>query len=530
MRRLWLCLAIILPVLFGISCTKKKSSVEYGLDVTETLRINISQEPPSLDWSKSTDTTSALIQMNIMEGLVEYDLADAELGLIPGLATEWFPSDQAKKWTFTLRKGVLWTDGVEFTAQHLIDGWERLLNPSTASEYAYFLYTVKNARAYNEGKLKDFSQVGVSIDQEGRLVVELSQPKSYFPYLLTHHSTYPIRKDVVETHGDKWTEPENIVSLGAYKLKIWEHDKAIVLERNDSYFGDKAKTKYILAYMINELSTALNLFDAKRLDVQSALPSRELATLRNRPEYREMGILGIYYYGFNTKKPPFDNQKVRSAFSHAIDRKEITTLLNGGQIPLTSWIPPGMFGYEADRGVKFDVEKARSLLEEAGFKDRAKVPKITLSFNTNEDHQRVAENVQAQIKKNLGIDIELKNEEWKVYLSTLKTEPASIFRLGWLADYPDPDNFMNLMTSYSENNHPRWGDKAYDGLIEKAVSIVDKEERRKIYSEAQKKMTEDAVPVVPIYSMVSQQLISPRVKNFPVNSMSRTILKGVELK
>ena len=143
------------------ACTKKSDTLEYGLDVKDTLRINLQTEPPSLDWSKSTDTTSAMIENNIMEGLVEYDLKDPDLGTIPALATEWKPSQNAKVWTFTLRKGVKWTDGVEFTGQHVIDGWERLLKPATASEYAYFLFDVKNARAYNGGKLKDFKQVGI---------------------------------------------------------------------------------------------------------------------------------------------------------------------------------------------------------------------------------------------------------------------------------------------------------------------------------------------------------------------------------
>lgn len=521
------CLALLMSL---TACTKRSGTSEYNLDRSETLRVNIMQEPPTLDWNRSTDTTSAHIQDNIMEGLVEYDLTDPELRLRPALATEWSSNEDGSRWVFTLREGVQWTDGVEFVGQHVLDGWERLLNPLTASEYAYFLYTIKNARAYNEGKLKDFKQVGASIDSEGRLVVELEQPKSYFPNLLTHHSTFPIRKDVVEKHGDRWIHPENIVTLGAYLLKVWDHDKAIVLERNDNYYGTPAKIKNILAYMINDMSTALNLFESGRLDMQATLPSRELMHLRKRKEYRETGILGIYYYGFNTSRPPLDNPKVRKAISHAVDRKEITTLLAGGQIPLTSWIPAGMFGYEADRGVQFDADRAKKLLDEAGYKDRSTFPRLTLSFNTNEDHQRVAENVQAQLRRNLGIDIELANEEWKVYLSTLKTEPAHIFRLGWLADYPDPDNFMNLMTSYSDNNHTRWGNEKYDKLINQAVSITDRQERRKIYSQAQQILTEEEVPVMPIYSMVNQLLIADRVQNFPVNPMSRFIYKGVSLK
>ncbi len=526
---IWLRSLMALSFALSVTACTKNKKADYDLPISETLRINILQEPPSLDWSKSTDTTSSMVENNIMEGLVEYNLADPELSLIPALATEWKSNENATIWTLKLRKGVKWTDGVEFTGQHVIDGWERLLNSATASEYAYFLFGVKNAQKYNKKEVTDFSQVGIKMDGEGNLVVELEQSKSYFPYLLAHHATFPLRKDIIAKHGDRWTAPENMVTLGAYKLKIWDHDKALVLERFDGYYGEKAKTKYVLAYMINEMFTAISLFDAGKLDFQPSLPSREIRNLRTRKEYRESGTLGIYYYGFNTRVKPFNDVRVRKAFAHAIDRKQITDMLAGGQIPLSGWIPAGMFGYEADRGLKFNAELAAKLLDEAGYKDRATFPKIKIGFNTNEDHQRVAENVQAQIKKNLRVVVEIANEEWKVYLASLQTNTPPIYRLGWIADYPDPDNFMNLMSAVSENNHTGWSSKAYDELVNKAVSITAKEERRKIYSEAQKLLTEDEVPAMPIYSMVSQVLISKRVQGLKENGLSRYLLKGVTL-
>lgn len=519
-----------LSLFTALGCTKKNSgTMEYGLDVKDTLRINLQVEPPSLDWSKSTDTTSALVEMNIMEGLVEYNLNDPELGIIPALSTGWKPSNGAKTWTFDIRPGVKWTDGVEFTGQHVVDGWERLLNPATASEYAYFLFPIKNARAYNSGKIKDFKEVGVKVNDKGQLVVDLDKPMSYFPMLLTHHSTYPLRKDVVEKHGDKWTAPENIVTLGAYKLKIWEHDKALVMERNDDYYGEKAKTKYVYGYMINEFSTALNLIERGKLDFQQELPAKELPQLRQKPGFKQSSSLLTYYYGFNTKKPPFDNLKVRKAFAHAVDRKQVTDLLNAGHAPLSGWIPTGMLGYENERGLKFDPKLAAQLLDEAGYKDRSKLSKITLAFNSNENHQRIAENVQAQLKKNLGVEVQIANEEWKVYLKRLQNDTPNIYRMGWLADYPDPSTFADLMTSYSENNHTGWGSKKYDELNSIAASSLDKEKRKSAYSQLQKILTEEDVPVLPIYSGVRHIMLTERVKNFPVTPLERYILKGVTL-
>ena len=523
-----LLLSVFALAFFTQACTKK-ASLDYDLKVEETLRINLNQEPPSLDWSKSTDTTSSLIEVNIMEGLVEFDLNDPELGVKPALAESWTPSNSSQTWTITLRKGVKWTDGKAFEASQVIDGWKRLLQPETASQYAYFLFNVKNAQKFNSGEIKDFSQVGIRINDNGQLVVDLEKPQSYFPYLLTHHSTYPIRLDVIEKFGDQWTEPQNIQTLGAYKLKIWDHDKAIVLERNDDYYGEKAKIKHIYGYMINEYSTAFNLFESGRLDYQDTIPGNELSGLKGKPTYREGPLLGIYYYGFNTKKAPFDNEKVRKAFVHAIDRKQITDILGGDMEPLSAWVPKGMFGHEENLGLKFDPEKAKTLLKEAGFTDASKFPRVVLGFNSNENHQRVAENYQAQIKKNLGIQIEVQSEEWKVYLNRVQNDTPNIYRMGWLADYPDPDNFLNLMTSYSENNHTGWKNTDYDKLIAQGSTVVDKTERRRIYSEAQKLLTETAAPVSPIYSMISHTLVSERVKNFKENSLQRRIFKGVTL-
>ncbi len=528
--------AALVVTMATVACTKRSNDIEVDLPggekitlkTGETLRINIVSEPPSLDWHKSADTTSSLVTGNVMEGLVNYNLADRELGLIPGLALKWEPSDQAKKWKFTLRDGIAWSDGQPFTAQHVLDGWKRLLTKETAAEYAYFLFPIKNAKAYNEGKVP-WEQVGVKITAPNEISVELDKSMGYFPSLMTHHSTYPIRLDVVAKHGDKWTEPQNIVTLGAFNLKVWQHDKMLVMERNEKYFGDKAKVKYVAGYMIQEQSTAINLFDSNKLDSVHRLPSIELRKLKDRPEHRQENMLVLYYYGINTGRPPMDNLFVRKAVAAAIDRQQIVQMLAGGQVPLSNWIPPGVLAYEANIGSTFDPEKAKALLKQAGYADVSKFPTLEIKFNTNENHQRIAENVQAQLKKNLGINVELKNEEWKVYLNTLKTDPPHLFRFGWLADYPDPDNFMTVMASFSDNNHTKWKSLKFDELIMKAAGALERETRKAFYAQAQKLMVEDDVPVIPLFSDINHLLVSPRVKNYPINIMEKYEYKGVEL-
>lgn len=511
-----------------VSCTKKQKS-DYGLDTGETFRMHINTEPPSIDWHKGTDTVSSLVTDNIMDGLTDYDYSDSTLPVVPALASSWETSPDQKRFTFTIREGVKWSDGQPLTAQHFVDGWERLINPATASEYAYFIFNVKNAKEYNEGKIKDFSKVGVKVNEAGQLVVDLVRPQSFFPSTLNHHSTYPIRKEVVEKFGDKWTDPENIVTLGAYRLTKWEHDKAMVFERNDSYWGKPAKTKYVLGLIVSETSTALNMFQTGKLDAMRDVPSLEVPKLKGTPEFKTHPINAIYYLGFNVNKKPLDNKLVRRAISMAINHEEITNLLAGGQIPITGWLPIGMLGFSEDVGLKFDPTEAKKLLEKAGYKDGQELPKITFGFNTNENHQRIAENVQAQLKRNLGISIELKNEEWKVFLSTLRVSAYPMFRMGWVADFADPDNFLGLMLSYSDNNRGRWKNKKFDELIEKAMTIADRDERVKLYLEAQRILLDDEAAVIPVYSYVNQNMVAKRVKGYPENAMSRVKFSGIEL-
>ncbi len=535
--KIFLLFMVLVSLLFT-ACTKRskdtKIELENGkemiLPYKETLRIHIVSEPPSLDWHKATDTTSSLITGNTHEGLVSYDITKEEMPLRPALAESWEPNQDSTQWIFKLRKDVKWTDGVAFKGQHVLDAWMRLLSPDTASEYAYFLFAIKNARAFNEGKETDFSKVGVSLKDDYTLVVNLARPMSFFPSLLTHSSTFPVRLDIVEKHGDQWTEAKNIVTLGAFTLKEWKHDELVLLERNENYYGKKPSVKYVLARMVEKYSTAVRLFDSGKLDSVHEVPSKDLRKLRKKPEFTPIQNLLIYYYGFNVDKPPYNNKILRRAISHAIDRDEIVKLLDGGQTALRSWIPKGLLGHDDSIGLRFDLEKSKALIKQAGFDDGSKLPPLVIGFNTNEDHQRIAENVQSQLSRNLGMKVELRNEEWKVYLNTLKSDPYPVFRLGWIADYPDPDNFMNLMTSYSENNRTGWGNQEFDKLIEAAASELDESKRIELYKKAQKLLVEDEVPAMPIYRGVRNHLIAKRIKDYPINPLGYYRFWEVKLK
>ena len=511
---------------------EKKISPYMDYDLSETFRYPILSEPPTLDWNKVTDGASIRIILNLMEGLVDYDFSDKDsIRIKPGLAKSWVSSADKKKWTFYLRTSVYWSDGKLLDSEDVINSWERLLNPKTGAEYAYFLFPIKNAQSYNQGKIKDFKKVGIKKGKAGEIHIELEKGISFFPYLLTHAPTFPIRKDVIQKHGERWTEPENIVTLGAYQLQRWDHDKGLILKFYKKYYQTaKVQIKKVIFYIVPDESTILKLFTAGRLDIASQLLSRDLRFLKQKKEYKSWNILRIYYYGFNIKSKQLKDVRVRKALIHAVDRSEITRLLDGGEKPLKSWIPKGLFAHNPEIGLDFNVTKASQLMDEAGYKDRSKFPDVGIFYNTAADHKMIAENVQEQLKRNLNIRVNLNNQEWKTYLQRLKIKDIQIFRLGWGADYPDPDNFINLMLSFSDNNHTGWENKEFDQLILEAMSLPNSSYRKSLYDKAQKIMLEHDVVVFPVYSAVAKILLSDRVKKYPMNSMEQIYFKLIEFK
>ncbi|HEY8278229.1 MAG TPA: peptide ABC transporter substrate-binding protein [Bdellovibrionota bacterium] len=492
----------------------------------QEFNMRIQSEPPTLDWNLATDNVSITLLQNLMEGLANYD---KKLQPKPALATKWEVSKDGKTYTYTLKKDVKWSDGTPLTAQHFWDSWERLLNPKTASEYAYFLFDVEGAKDYNEGKLKDPLKLGFKAVDPKTFVVTLNKRASYFPTIPTFTVTFPIRKDLIEKHGRKWTDPKNMVVVGPFTLTDWKHDSRVSLAANPHYYGGQPKLEAINAYIVNEDTTAINMFESGKLHYVSRLPPVEIERLKASPAYRNGPFLRGYYYGFNISKKPFDDVRVRRAFAHAIDRSQITSLLKGGQIPTTSWVPKGMPGYEPKVGLDFDVSKAKKLLAEAGYPDGKGFPAITFMFDTRDDHKMIAERLQAMWKKNLGVDLKAQNEDWKVYLNRLKADVPPMFRLGWGADYPDPDNFLALFTSYSGNNYTQWKSKEYDKLVELAAGESSMPKRVALYKKAQVLLTETDAVIMPLFVDALNVLVSPEVKNLDLNAMDILHLKDVQM-
>ena len=486
-------------------------------------RMTIKNEPPSLDGTLATDSVSFTILTNLMEGLTQYD---AELNPIPAVAKRWAYSNKGQTITFYLRDDVYWSDGKKVTAHDFEYSWKRLLAPETAAQYAYFLFDIKNAAEYNSGKIKDRDEVGVHAIAEDILEVTLKKPVVYFPSIATFMVTFPLRQDIIEKHGDSWTDPENIVTNGPYLLEQWEHEYKLILKANPKHYEGKPKINEVHIFVVQEPTTALTLYETGELDYIE-LPPVAIPHFKTNPEYRNKPQLRGYYYGFNVEKPPFDNVLVRKALAHAVNRPLIPKILKGGEIASSSWIPKGMFAYNESIGSKFNPQKARSLLAEAGYPDGKNFPETTAVFNTGDVNRLIGEFLQEQWKKHLNINIQIESQEWKVFLSRLDLDPPQIFRLGWGADFPDPDNFMNLFITTSGNNRLQWSNADYDELVALGSTLKKPEEREKVYDRAQVLLTETDVPIIPLFVSAQNLLVKPYIKGLKTNAMELLYLKRI---
>jgi len=522
-----LALAIIVPM--GLSgCSK-------GEALAKDLNINISTEPPTLDVALQTDTTSGTVTEMLFLGLT--DLTDETVETVPELATEWSVSDDGLVWTFKMRKDAEWvhydpaTKKTEklgkVTANDVVYGVKRMLDPVTASSYAYVAYIIKGAEAFNTGESTDPDSVGVRAVDEYTVEFTLVQPAGYFPTIAGMWVCRPVPQDTIEEFGDKWTEPGNIVTNGPYLLAEWSHEAKIVLVKNPYWYDAKTVAiETINMLMIGEDSTALAMYENGELDLGPA-PGDQMERIKADPvlskELRTFPVLCTYYWGFNTTKAPFDNVKVRQAFAWALDRQKlIDTVLKGAQTPATCFAPPGIFGTPAADpefpAIGYDPEKAKALLAEAGYPNGEGLPEITLMFNTSQGHQQLAEFYQQSIKEALGVDIKLANQEWNVFLDTVNEDAPQIYRMGWCLDYPDENNWvLEVFHPTKGQNYGKWSmddplAAKFAQLIEDAAKEADPEKRAELYWEAEKVLAVDSATAVFAYFYGSQGLTKPWVE------------------
>jgi oligopeptide transport system substrate-binding protein len=481
---------------------------------SDTWVFAISGEPETLDIGKMRGVNEFFIAMNLFEGLVEYPKGEGPM--VPAAAEKWTVSDDGLTYTFTLRQGLKWTNGDPVTAEDFRYSWLRVLDPATASPYAEQLWIVQGGRAFSEGSNKNPDSVAVKALDPRTLQVKLEYVAPYFLELCAFQTYRPVHRKTVEQFGDQWTRPEHMVSNGPFKLSAWVPNDKLVLEKDPSYWdAANVKLNKVVVLPIQENTTAVNLYESGKLDWTGAvdLPAIQMASLAHRKDYHEEPKLGSYFYRVNVTRKPFDNIQVRKALSLAIDRDAVVKVIKNGFTPAASYVPK-MPGYEPVKsGLDFDPEKARKVLAEAGYPDGKDFPTVRILYNTEQNHKKVAEMIQQMWSRNLGIHVELVNQEWKVYLKSQQDLDYDVSRSGWIGDYHDPMTFLDIFTSGNGNNNTGWADKEYDGLLEKARHEPDAQKRTALLTQAETILM-DRGPVVPIEFYASAFLLNPAVKGF----------------
>jgi oligopeptide transport system substrate-binding protein len=529
-----LTLSLIFALVGG--CGDYENNVYQG-NRDGVLHVGNGTEPQSLDPHIATGVPEHHIISAVMEGLVAKDRKT--LMPKPGVAESWTISDDLTVYTFKLRRNARWSNGDAHTAHDYAWSWWRALQPALGNQYAYMLFPIDNAQQYYEGDISDFDQVGVKALDDYTLQVTLGNPTPYFLQLLDHYSLYPVHQATIVKFGDadergtRWTYEDNLVGNGPFQLSEWKINRRIEVQKNGYYWDvDNVRLNNIIFYPTDNVTTEERMFRAGQLHITSSIPADKIQTYKdaNDLSLRIAPYLGTYFFRININTPHLSDKRVRRALGMAIDREKLTkNILKGGQIPAYAITPPGTVGYYADTDLTFDPSAARTLLAEAGYPDGANFPVTEILYNTNEAHRKVAVAIQQMWRENLNLDLELLNQEWKVYLQTESSGNYQISRAGWIGDYVDPNNFLDMFLCDGGNNRTGWCNPEYDNLIlEVAPTMTSHEERLAIFAKAEKMLLDD-MPILPIYTYTSNYLINSAVKNYDSNLMNHSVYKDIFL-
>lgn len=494
-------------------------------------------EPGTLDPAKARGTHESWPLQHLFVGLTRVN-KDGKVE--NALADKIEISEDGKVYKVTLKDGLKWSDGNPITAEDFEFAWKRVLDPKMESQYAYQLYYIAGAEEYNKGKGKADS-VGVKALDAKTLQVTLKQPTAYFDSLMGFYTYYPVSKKVVEANADWAKDPKTLVSNGAFTLKDWTHNSKIVMDKNPNYYeADKVKIDGIDLDIIEDQSTVYQKYVAGEYNMVVELPTEVTAKLRaeNNPELVIGPNVALYYYNLNPAVKPLNNVKVRKALSLALDRKVITDqITQGGQLPATAIVPPGLLDdtgkefSDANKDlIKTDVEEAKKLLTE-GLAEEKMTPadvKLTILYNTSENHKKIAEAIQQMWNKELGIKTELENVEFKVKIDRENAHQFDISRSGWVGDYLDPMTFMDLWITGASNNYVNYSNPEYDKLVKEAQTSTDQKLRMDNMKKAEKMILED-MAIVPIYFYTHPYTVKPNVKGITKNAINYPSLINAEI-
>lgn len=538
--------ASLLLVLFGVGCQFAQSAGSKVGAGSGEFRINLAGEPATLDPNLSSFNNSIAVVTQLFAGLLRFN---QDLTLAPH-AAEVVPSPEnggispdGLTYTFRLRRDLKWSDGTPVTARDFEFSAKRMLDPRLSARYASFYYDIRGAEDYNraagtqeqpknadEAALAQLRErVGVRALDDYTLQFTLRQARFTFLQLSALWPLYPLRADVIAEKGDQWAEAGSLIGNGPFTLAQWEHQDQIVMVPNPHYFGEKPRVARIVYRIITDTNAEFAAYRSGELDATRVPPANVRAVLSDATLGQELyraPDLRTFALQFNLAHPPFDNTRVRQAISLAVDRRAfVEKVRNGVGTAAYSWIPPGMPGHdpEAGRQWEFNAARARSLLAEAGYPEGRGLPAVAFQYSDSSTNKLIAEFLQGQMKENLGLGVEIEPVESKAFSRLIADEKFQWALLGWVADYPDPDNWLpEIFGSRGGNNHTGYRSPRFDELARAALAEPDPSRRLGLWGEAQRLVVEDA-PVVFLEHRESFWLVKPHLDGLRPTAMDPLI-------
>ena len=490
-------IALVLIMAFSVfGCTTSTEDFEIA--------VNFASEPNTIDPALNSAVDGAVMINHIFEGLYKWvDDGSGNATLALGQAKEVTPNADKTVYTVKLRDDIKWSDGKDVVAADFVYAWQRLVDPNTAADYCYMADIILNANEIMAGEM-DKSELGVKAIDEKTLEITLHTACPYFEEIMAFPALMPIRSDIIEQYGDQWTfSPETYIGNGQYKMAEWSHNEFIKLVPSETYYDvDKLGPKVIKFALMDDTNAIYAAYRSGSLNFIQEVPVDEIPGLLSSGELKVHPYLGTYYCCFNTSKAPFDDVRVREAFSLVIDRNYIVeNVTKTGQKPATAFVPSGISDapgakddFRAVGGDYMDVsaekyqescERARQLLAEAGYPNGEGFPIVEYLYNTSDNHRLIGEALQNMWQTELGVTVNLVNQEWNTFLDTRKNGDYSIARNGWIADYNDPMSFLDMWLTGGGNNDAQYSNPDYDALIMQAKSTSDLAERMSLMHQAE---------------------------------------------
>jgi oligopeptide transport system substrate-binding protein len=531
-------LAIVLAMVLILApaCSSKTTT---SASTPQVLRINLGGEPDTIDPNQAAWAPDLTLIGQCFEGLLSFKtdgtLTPDIATVIPSTSNGGISSDGLTI-TFHLKTNVTWSDGTPVTANDFVYSIVREVSPVLACPYASFYFNIVGAQAYySSGNDTPDQQaalaaaVGVSAPDNYTLVIKLNSPQETILDCMALWAVYPEKASVINQYGNSWTDPPNYIGDGPYILTTWTHQTELVLKPNPNYWGTKPKLAEIDMMEITDANAALAAYLNNQLDIVG-VPIGDIKTYMNDSSYANQRLLvnqlGTFALQFNVDQAPFNNVLVRQAFACAIDRNAfVSDVLDGVGKVTTSWIPPGMPGYDANAGSQyaFNVTKAKQLLAQAGYSDVSKLPAITYTYANDTNDTTIAQFLQGQLKTNLGINITLNPEESNTFQSNVNAGNFQFAWFGWLADYPDPDDWLlSEFTTGGGVNQTHYSNPSFDTLAKTAETDLDNTTRLSDWAQAQTMMLAD-VPLAPIYNSETFALVKPWVKGLDASDIDYSI-------